>query len=64
MAVVRGEEGPGLLGGDVDRHRHRLGRGGALVEQARVGDRQSRQVRDHRLEVEQQLERPWLISAW
>ena len=35
---------------------HGLGRGGALVEQRRVGDRQSGQVRHHGLEVEQRLQ--------
>ena len=36
--------------------RHRLGGGGALVEQRGVGGRQAGQVADHRLEVEQRLE--------
>ena len=36
--------------------RHRLGGGGALVEQRRVGGRQPGQVGDHGLEVEQRLE--------
>ena len=37
-------------------HRHRLGRGGAFVEQRRVGDLQPGEVDDHRLEVQQRLE--------
>lgn len=37
-------------------HRHRLGRGGALVQQRRVGDLHRCQVADHRLEVEQCLQ--------
>ena len=36
--------------------RHRLGRGGALVEQRGVGGRQAGEVADHGLEVEQRLE--------
>ena len=37
-------------------HVHGLGRGGRLVEQRGVGDRQAGQVGDHGLEVEQRLE--------
>ena len=37
-------------------HRHGLGRGGALVEQRRVRERQSGEVGDQRLEVEQRLQ--------
>ena len=36
--------------------RHRLGRGGGLVEHRRVGDGHAGEVGDHRLEVEQRLE--------
>ena len=37
-------------------HVHRLGRGGGLVEQRRVGQRQAGEVGHHRLEVEQRLQ--------
>ena len=37
-------------------HRHRLGRGGGLVEQRGVGDLHAREIDDHGLEVEQRLE--------
>ena len=54
-----------ILGADKDRplaacnpvaHRHGLGRGGAFVQQGRAGQRQARQVADHRLEVQERLE--------
>ena len=41
---------------DPLQHRHRLGGGGALVEQGGVGDVHAGEVRHHRLEVEQRLE--------
>ena len=36
-------------------HRHRLGGGGRLVEQRRVGDLHPRQIAHHRLEIEERL---------
>ena len=39
-------------------HRHRLGRGGAFVEQRRRRDLHPREIADHRLEVQQRLEAP------
>ena len=47
--VVRG-------GGDRAAHRHRLGGGGALIQQRCTGERQARELGDHRLEVEKRLE--------
>ena len=59
MAEGGDEEGvPGLAAGDAVRHGHGLGRGGALVQQRRVGDGQAGQVDDGRLEVEQRLQPP------
>ena len=40
------------------RQVHRLSGGGAFVEQGRVGDLESGQIRHHRLEVEQRLQPP------
>ena len=37
-------------------HVHRFGRGGGLIEQGRVGDRQGREVAHHRLEIEESFE--------
>ena len=44
------------FGVEAVQHRHRLGRGRALVEQRRVGEIHTGEVADHRLEVEQRLE--------
>ena len=56
MTVLRDKETLALAARDGVAHVHRLGRGCGLVEQRRVRQRQRRQVRDHRLEVEQSLE--------
>jgi hypothetical protein len=40
----------------LDAHVHRLGGGGGLVEERRVGQRQPREVADHGLEVDEGLE--------
>ena len=50
------DEGPGRAALGTAYQRHRLGGRGALVEQAGVGRRQSGEVADHGLEVEQRLE--------
>ena len=42
--------------GDVRAHRHRLGGGGAFVQQRCVGQRQAGQVAHHRLEIQQRFE--------
>ena len=52
------EERARVLLGVAEAQRHRLGRGGRLVEQRRVGARQARQVGDDGLVVEQRLEAP------
>ena len=49
-------KGPAALRLRAAYERHRLGGGGALVEQRRVGGRQAGEVADHGLEVEQRLE--------
>ena len=41
---------------ELVREVHRLGGGGGLVEERRVGDRQTGEVDHHRLEVEERLE--------
>ena len=41
-----------------ERHRHRFGGRGALVEQRRVRDRQAGEIAHHGLEVEQRFEPP------
>ncbi len=46
--------GPAAI--EATRHCHALGGGSRLVEQGGVGDVQTGQVRNHRLEVEQRLE--------
>ena len=56
MAVGVDEEHVAGLRVEAVQHRHRLGRGGALVEQRRVGEVHAGEVRDHRLEVEQRFE--------
>src|ERR1700753_2101462 len=53
--VVDPERGALLLG-VAEAHVHRLGGGGRLVEQRRVGHRQRGEVFDHLLEVDQRLE--------
>jgi|GEM_PF-5238960 len=59
VAVARDEERLRRLGpGDGMQERHRFGRRGALVEQRGVRDRQSGQIDDHGLVVEQRLEPP------
>ncbi len=58
MAVLGDEEDVPLAIADGVAEMHRLGRGGALVEQRGVGDRQPGQVGYHGLEVEQRLEAP------
>ena len=45
-----------LLALHAMQQRHRLAGRGAFVQQRRVGHRHPRQVRDHRLEVEERLE--------
>ena len=50
------EEARLLAARDRGAQRHRLGRGRRLVQQGRVGDLHARQLRDHRLEVEQALQ--------
>ncbi|CAM5241702.1 hypothetical protein SCALM49S_07521 [Streptomyces californicus] len=50
---------------DAPGEGHRLGGGGALVEQGGAGGGQPGQLGDHRLEVQQGLQnRPWEISGW
>ena len=58
QALLVDEEGVRLRLGDAMRKRHRLGRGGRLVEQRGVGDIERGQIRDERLEVEKRLETP------
>ena len=57
MGVAVDEEGVAL---DVLttrlRHRHGLGRGGALIEQRGIGELEAGQVDDHLLEIEQRFE--------
>ncbi len=55
VAVVRRQERCPPLA-HRSAHRHRFRRGGRLIEQARAGQGQARQVRHHGLEVEQGLE--------
>ena len=50
------EEGVAALGVDPPQHGHRLGRGGGLVEQRRVGEVHGGEVAHHGLEVEERLE--------
>ena len=52
------DEELGLLGVARVDHRHRLGGGGALVEERGVAELEARQVGHHRLEVHQRLEAP------
>jgi hypothetical protein len=52
----RARRGSTLLGGDALHQRHRLGRGGRLVQQRRIRHLHPRQVAHHRLEVDQRLE--------
>jgi hypothetical protein len=56
MHGVRHEEHAALALRVLVGHVHRLGRGGGLVEQRRVGQRQTGEVGDHGLVVEQRLE--------
>ncbi len=56
MAVPIDEERARLRLRRALRERHRLGRGGGLVEQARVGHVEPGQVADHRLVVQERLE--------
>ena len=58
QALLVDEEGGGLRFCDAVRKRHRLGRGGCLVEQRGIGDIEPGQIRDQRLEVEKRLEAP------
>ena len=45
-----------LLGSDAVQQRHRLGRRRGFVQQRRVRDLHPRQIRDHRLEVDERLQ--------
>ena len=56
MRVGVDEEDHPRLRVEAVQHRHRLGRGGALVEQRRVGEIHAGEVAHHRLEVQQRLE--------
>ena len=58
MAVGRNEEHPARRLGEPQAERHRLRGRRALVEERRVGDRQTGEIADHGLEVEQRLEAP------
>ncbi len=55
VQVVADEERLGLRFRHAVRHRHRLGRGGRLVQQAGIGDGQAGQIGHHRLIVQQRL---------
>ncbi len=56
VAVVADDEGRRAPPHHAARERHRLGRSGALVEQAGVGHVERREVADHGLERQQRLE--------
>ena len=47
---------PGAWCGHAERHAHRLGGGGRLVEEGGVGHFEAGQVAHHRLEIEERLE--------
>ena len=57
MAMVGDEEGVALLGFlDAMAEHHRLGGAGALVEHGGIGDLQTGEIADHRLEVEEHFQ--------
>ena len=56
MGVGVDEKDVGGARGDTAGHRHRLGRGGALVEERRVGQVHAAQIADEGLEVEERLQ--------
>ena len=56
MAIGRRQEGIFFAAGHGVRHGHGFGRGRTLVEQGGVGDRQTREVGDHRLVSQQRFE--------
>ena len=55
VAVAVHKEGLCLRLGHALRHGHRFGAGGCLVQQRCVGDLQTGEIRNHRLEVQQRL---------
>ena len=58
------EEGVAALGVDPPQHRHRLGRGGGLVEQRRVGEVHAGEVATIVWKLRSTSSRPWEISGW